>query len=55
MSVRARVTRTAQASGQGDLADGGGRIGVGGGAYVLEGPASELRKSEDLKRAYLGR
>jgi OsmC-like protein len=34
--MSARVTRTAHASWQGDLPDGGGRIGVGSGAY--EGP-----------------
>jgi osmotically inducible protein OsmC len=47
MSVR--VTRTAQASWQGDLADGGGRIGVGSGAY--EGPFTLRARVEDVERS----
>jgi len=51
MSVR--VTRTAKASWHGDLDDGGGRIGVGSGAY--EGPFTLRARVEDVERAYLGR
>ncbi|HTP18340.1 MAG TPA: OsmC family peroxiredoxin [Solirubrobacteraceae bacterium] len=47
MSVR--VTRTAQASWQGDLAAGGGRIGVGSGAY--EGPFTLRARVEDVERS----
>jgi osmotically inducible protein OsmC len=47
MSVR--VTRTAQASWQGDLTDGGGRIGVGSGAY--EGPFTLRARVEDVERS----
>jgi lipoyl-dependent peroxiredoxin len=44
-----RVTRTAQASWQGDLADGGGRIGLGSGAY--EGPFTLRARVEDVERS----
>jgi len=47
MSVR--VTRTAQATWQGDLADGGGRIGVGSGAY--EGPFTLRARVDDVERS----
>ena len=47
MSVR--VTRTAQASWQGGLAEGGGRIGVGSGAY--EGPFTLRARVEDVERS----
>jgi osmotically inducible protein OsmC len=47
MSVR--VTRTARASWQGDLADGGGRIGVGSGAYG--GPVTLRARVEDVERS----
>jgi len=47
MSVR--VTRTAQASWHGDLAEGGGRIGVGSGAY--EGPFTLRARVEDVERS----
>ncbi len=47
MSVR--VTRTAQASWQGDLDDGGGRIGLGSGAY--EGPFTLRARVEDVERS----
>ena len=47
MSVR--VTRTAKASWQGDLADGGGRIGLGSGAY--EGPFTLRARVEDVERS----
>ena len=47
MSVR--VTRTAQASWRGDLAAGGGRIGVGSGAY--EGPFTLRARVEDVERS----
>ncbi|HTT30018.1 MAG TPA: OsmC family peroxiredoxin [Solirubrobacteraceae bacterium] len=47
MSVR--VTRTAKASWQGDLDDGGGRIGVGSGAY--EGPFTLRARVEDVERS----
>jgi lipoyl-dependent peroxiredoxin len=47
MSVR--VTRTAQASWQGGLTDGGGRIGVGSGAY--EGPFTLRARMEDVERS----
>ena len=47
MSVR--VTRTAQASWRGDLAEGGGRIGVGSGAY--EGPFTLRARVEDVERS----
>jgi osmotically inducible protein OsmC len=49
MSVRVRVTRTAQASWQGDLAEGGGRIGVGSGAF--EGPFTLHARVEDVERS----
>jgi lipoyl-dependent peroxiredoxin len=49
MSVRVRVTRTAQASWQGDLSEGGGRIGVGSGAY--EGPFTLRGRVEDVERS----
>jgi osmotically inducible protein OsmC len=49
MSTRVRVTRTAQASWQGDLAEGGGRIGVGSGAY--EGPFTLRARVEDVERS----
>ena len=45
MSVR--VTRTAQASWQGDLTGGGGRIGLGSGAY--EGPFTLRARVEDVE------
>jgi lipoyl-dependent peroxiredoxin len=44
-----RVTRTAQAGWRGDLADGGGRIGVGSGAY--EGPFTLRARVEDVERS----
>ena len=44
-----RVTRTAQASWQGDLPSGGGRIGVGSGAY--EGPFTLRARVEDVERS----
>jgi len=47
--MSARVTRTAQASWQGDLAEGGGRIGVGSGAY--EGPFTLRARVEDVERS----
>lgn len=47
MSVR--VTRTAKASWQGDLTEGGGRIGVGSGAY--EGPFTLRARTEDVERS----
>lgn len=47
MSVR--VTRHAQASWQGTVEDGGGRIGLGSGAY--EGPFSLRARVEDVERA----
>jgi lipoyl-dependent peroxiredoxin len=47
MSVR--VTRTATASWQGDLTDGGGRIGLGSGAY--EGPFTLRARVEDVARS----
>jgi osmotically inducible protein OsmC len=47
MSVR--VTRTATASWQGDLEQGGGRIGVGSGAY--EGPFTLRARVEDVERS----
>lgn len=47
MSVR--VTRTAQASWQGDLPSGGGRIGVGSGAY--EGPFTLRARVDDVERS----
>jgi lipoyl-dependent peroxiredoxin len=43
------VTRTANASWQGDLTDGGGRIGVGSGAY--EGPFTLRARVEDVERS----
>ena len=49
MSVRVRVTRTAQASWQGDLGEGGGRIGLGSGAY--EGPFTLRARVEDVERS----
>jgi osmotically inducible protein OsmC len=47
MSVR--VTRTATASWQGDLEQGGGRIGVGSGAY--EGPFTLRARVDDVERS----
>ena len=47
--VSVRVTRKAQASWQGDLADGGGRIGLGSGAF--EGPFTLRARVEDVERA----
>src|SRR5215469_12231390 len=47
MSVRVRVTRTAQASWQGDLGEGGGRVGLGSGAY--EGPFTLRARVEDVE------
>ena len=44
-----RVTRTAQASWQGDLPSGGGRIGVGSGAY--EGSFTLRARVEDVERS----
>ncbi len=44
-----RVTRTAEASWQGDLPDGGGRIGVGSGAY--EGPFTLRARVDDVERS----
>jgi osmotically inducible protein OsmC len=44
-----RVTRRAQASWQGTVEDGGGRIGLGSGAY--EGPFSLRARVEDVERA----
>jgi lipoyl-dependent peroxiredoxin len=44
-----RVTRTAQASWQGDLPSGGGRIGVGSGAY--EGPFTLRARVDDVERS----
>jgi osmotically inducible protein OsmC len=44
-----RVTRTATASWQGDLPSGGGRIGVGSGAY--EGPFTLRARVEDVERS----
>jgi osmotically inducible protein OsmC len=43
------VTRTANASWQGDLTHGGGRIGVGSGAY--EGPFTLRARVEDVERS----
>ncbi|MBV9002175.1 MAG: OsmC family peroxiredoxin [Solirubrobacterales bacterium] len=43
------MTRTGQASWQGDVADGGGRIGVGSGAY--EGPFTLRARVEDMERS----
>jgi lipoyl-dependent peroxiredoxin len=43
------VTRTANASWQGDLTDGGGRIGLGSGAY--EGPFTLRARVEDVERS----
>jgi osmotically inducible protein OsmC len=45
----ARVTRTAKASWQGDVPSGGGRIGVGSGAY--EGPFTLRARTEDVERS----
>lgn len=47
MSIR--VTRTAQASWQGTVPEGGGRIGVGSGAY--EGPFTLKARVEDVERS----
>ncbi|MBV9003488.1 MAG: OsmC family peroxiredoxin [Solirubrobacterales bacterium] len=47
MSVR--VTRRSQASWRGTVGDGGGRIGLGSGAY--EGPFSLKARVEDVERA----
>ena len=44
-----RVTRIANASWQGDLPDGGGRIGVGSGAY--EGPFTLRARVDDVERS----
>ncbi len=44
-----RVTRNAKASWQGDLPDGGGRIGVGSGAY--EGPFTLRARVDDVERS----
>jgi osmotically inducible protein OsmC len=44
-----RVTRRAQATWQGSVPDGGGRIGLGSGAY--EGPFSLRARTEDVERA----
>ena len=44
-----RVTRTAQATWSGGVPDGGGRIGLGSGAY--EGPFSLRARVEDVERA----
>src|SRR5881227_420313 len=49
MSTSVRVTRSAQASWQGDVGDGGGRIGVGSGAY--EGPFTLRARVEDVERS----
>ena len=49
MSVRVRVTRTAQASWHGDLDEGGGRIGLGNGAY--EGPFTLRARVDDVERS----
>jgi osmotically inducible protein OsmC len=43
------VTRTAQASWQGTVPEGGGRIGVGSGAY--EGPFTLKARIEDVERS----
>jgi osmotically inducible protein OsmC len=43
------VTRTAQASWQGTVPEGGGRIGVGSGAY--EGPFTLRARVEDVERS----
>ncbi|HSC01980.1 MAG TPA: OsmC family peroxiredoxin [Solirubrobacteraceae bacterium] len=43
------MTRTAKASWQGDLPDGGGRIGVGSGAY--EGPFTLRARVDDVERS----
>jgi osmotically inducible protein OsmC len=43
------VTRTAQASWQGTVSEGGGRIGVGSGAY--EGPFTLKARIEDVERS----
>lgn len=47
MSIR--VTRTAQASWKGTVPEGGGRIGVGSGAY--EGPFTLKARVEDVERS----
>ncbi len=44
-----RVTRTAQASWQGTVPDGGGRLGLGSGAF--EGPFTLKARVEDVERA----
>jgi osmotically inducible protein OsmC len=44
-----RVTRTAQATWAGSVPDGGGRIGLGSGAY--EGPFSLRARVEEVERA----
>lgn len=44
-----RVTRTSHAGWQGTVDDGGGRIGLGSGAY--EGPFSLKARVEDVERA----
>ncbi len=47
MSIR--VTRSAQATWQGNVPDGGGRIGVGSGAF--EGPFTLRARVEDVERS----
>jgi osmotically inducible protein OsmC len=47
--VSIRVTRTAQATWQGTVPEGGGRIGVGSGAY--EGPFTLKARVEDVERS----
>jgi osmotically inducible protein OsmC len=49
MSLSFRVTRRAEATWNGTVADGGGRIGLGSGAY--EGPFSLRARVEDVQRA----
>jgi osmotically inducible protein OsmC len=44
-----RLTRTAQATWKGSVPDGGGRIGLGSGAY--EGPFSLRARVEEVERA----
>jgi lipoyl-dependent peroxiredoxin len=47
--VSFRVVRSAEASWRGTVADGGGRIGVGSGAY--EGPFTLRARMEDVERS----
>jgi osmotically inducible protein OsmC len=47
--VSIRVTRSAQASWQGTVPDGGGRIGLGSGAF--EGPFTLKARVEDVERS----